>query len=124
MQKANAVHFQKGISVYPDRLVGIGAVIHNWIPEEWVAAVLGSKNPFGVGACDLDRRSHVCRHIRVIPIAEALWYKGAQLGAIFSFMMAVTNALRCTSMIMLRKAIKPKLLALFIAICMGIIIVG
>jgi uncharacterized membrane protein YraQ (UPF0718 family) len=104
--------------------VGIGAVIHNWIPEEWVAAVLGSKNPFGVVLATLIGVPMYADIFGVIPIAEALWYKGAQLGAILSFMMAVTT-LSLPSMIMLRKAIKPKLLALFIAICtVGIIIVG
>lgn len=104
--------------------VGIGAVIHNWIPEEWVATVLGSKNPFGVVLATLIGVPMYADIFGTIPIAEALFYKGAQLGAILSFMMAVTT-LSLPSMIMLRKAVKPKLLALFIAICtIGIIIVG
>ena len=90
--------------------VGIGAVIHNWIPESWIEAVLGVPmyaDIFGTS-----------------PVAEALLYKGAQLGTILSFMMAVTT-LSLPSLIMLRKAVKPKLLALFISICtIGIIIVG
>lgn len=104
--------------------VGIGAVIHNWIPGEWVAAVLGSKNPFGVVLATLVGVPMYADIFGTIPIAEALLYKGAQLGSILSFMMAVTT-LSLPSMIMLRKAVKPKLLALFIAICtVGIIIVG
>jgi uncharacterized membrane protein YraQ (UPF0718 family) len=104
--------------------VGIGAVIHNWIPEEWVATVLGSKNPFGVILATLIGVPMYADIFGTIPIAEALFYKGAQLGTILSFMMAVTT-LSLPSMIMLRKAVKPKLLALFIAICtIGIIIVG
>lgn len=104
--------------------VGIGAVIHNWIPEEWVATVLGSKNPFGVVLATLIGVPMYADIFGTIPIAEALLYKGAQLGSILSFMMAVTT-LSLPSMIMLRKAVKPKLLALFIAICtVGIIIVG
>ncbi len=104
--------------------VGIGAVIHNWIPEEWVATVLGSKNPFGVVLATLVGVPMYADIFGTIPIAEALLYKGAQLGSILSFMMAVTT-LSLPSMIMLRKAVKPKLLALFIAICtVGIIIVG
>lgn len=104
--------------------VGIGAVIHNWIPEQWVAAVLGSKNPFGVVLATLIGVPMYADIFGTIPIAESLFYKGAQLGTILSFMMAVT-ALSLPSMIMLRKAVKPKLLALFIAICtIGIIIVG
>ena len=104
--------------------VGIGAVIHNWIPEEWVATVLGSKNPFGVVLATLIGVPMYADIFGTIPIAEALFYKGAQLGTILSFMMAVTT-LSLPSMIMLRKAVKPKLLAVFIAICtIGIIIVG
>ncbi len=104
--------------------VGIGAVIHNWIPEEWVATVLGSKNPFGVVLATLIGIPMYGDIFGTIPIAEALLGKGALLGSILSFMMAVTT-LSLPSMIMLRKAVKPRLLALFIAICsVGIIIVG
>jgi len=104
--------------------VGIGAVIHNWIPEAWVVAVLGSKNPFGVVLATLVGVPMYADIFGTIPIAEALFYKGAQLGSILSFMMAVTT-LSLPSMVMLRKAVKPKLLALFIAICtVGIILVG
>ena len=112
--------------VVPYILIGvaIGAVIHNWIPEEWVAAVLGSKNPFGVVLATLVGVPMYADIFGTIPIAEALFYKGAQLGSILSFMMAVTT-LSLPSMIMLRKAVKPKLLALFIVICtVGIVIVG
>ena len=104
--------------------VGIGAVIHNWIPEEWVALVLGGNNPFGVILATLVGVPMYADIFGSIPIAEALLYKGAQLGTVLSFMMAVTT-LSLPSIIMLRKAVKPKLLALFIAICtIGIIIVG
>jgi uncharacterized membrane protein YraQ (UPF0718 family) len=104
--------------------VGIGAIIHNWIPEEWIALVLGSKNPFGVILATLIGVPMYADIFGTIPIAEALFYKGAQLGTILAFMMAVTT-LSLPSMIMLRKAVKPRLLALFIAICtVGIIIVG
>jgi len=104
--------------------VGVGAIIHNWIPEEWVATVLGSKNPFGVILATIIGVPMYADIFGTIPIAEALFYKGAQLGTVLSFMMAVTT-LSLPSMIMLRKAVKPKLLAVFIAICtIGIIIVG
>jgi len=104
--------------------VGIGAVIHNWIPEEWIAAVLGSKNPFGVVLATLIGVPMYADIFGTIPIAEALLGKGAQLGTILTFMMAVTT-LSLPSMVMLRKAVKPRLLALFISICtIGIIIVG
>ncbi len=104
--------------------VGIGAVIHNWIPQEWVAAVLGSRNPFGVVLATVIGVPMYGDIFGTIPIAEALLGKGALLGSILAFMMAVTT-LSLPSMIMLRKAVKPRLLALFIAICtVGIIIVG
>ncbi len=104
--------------------VGIGAVIHNWIPEAWIAAVLGSNNPFGVVLATLIGVPMYADIFGTIPIAEALLGKGALLGSILAFMMAVTT-LSLPSMIMLRKAVKPKLLALFIAICtVGIILVG
>lgn len=104
--------------------VGIGAVIHNWIPEAWISQILGSENPFGVIIATLVGVPMYADIFGSIPIAEALFYKGAQLGTVLSFMMAVTT-LSLPSMIMLRKAVKPKLLALFIVICtVGIIIVG
>jgi uncharacterized membrane protein YraQ (UPF0718 family) len=104
--------------------VGIGAVIHNWIPEEWIVTVLGNKNPFGVVLATLIGVPMYADIFGTIPIAEALFTKGAQLGSVLSFMMAVTT-LSLPSIIMLRKAVKPKLLALFIAICtVGIILVG
>lgn len=104
--------------------VGIGAVIHNWIPESWVETVLGSNNPFGVILATLVGIPMYADIFGTIPVAEALLAKGAQLGTILSFMMAVTT-LSLPSMIMLRKAVKPKLLALFIGVCTaGIILVG
>ena len=104
--------------------VGIGAIIHNWIPESWVEAVLGGSNPFGVVLATLAGIPMYADIFGAIPVAEALLYKGAQLGTILSFMMAVT-ALSLPSLILLRKAVKPKLLALFIGICTaGIILVG
>lgn len=104
--------------------VGIGAVIHNWIPESFVERVLGSGNPFGVVMATLIGIPMYADIFGSIPIAEALLYKGAQLGTVLSFMMAVTT-LSLPSMIMLSKAIKPKLMALFIVICtVGIIAVG
>lgn len=104
--------------------VGIGAVIHNWIPEAWVEMVLGSNNPFGVVLATLLGIPMYADIFGTIPVAEALLFKGAQLGTVLSFMMAVTT-LSLPSMIMLRKAVKPKLLATFIGICtVGIILVG
>lgn len=115
--------FQK---VFPYILVGVGvgAVIHNWIPEEWVQTVLGSRNPFGVVLATLVGVPMYADIFGTIPVAEALLAKGALLGTILSFMMAVTT-LSLPSLIMLRKAIKPQLLGTFIAICIiGIVLVG
>ena len=104
--------------------VGIGAFIHNWIPEEWIVSVLGSDNPFGViiaAICGIPMYADI---FGCIPIVEALPAKGAQLGVVLAFMMGVIT-LSLPSMIMLKKAIKAKLLGIFIAICtIGIILVG
>lgn len=104
--------------------VGIGALIHNWIPESWIETVLGSNNPLGVILATLVGIPMYADIFGTIPVAEALLSKGAQLGTVLSFMMAVTT-LSLPSLIMLRKAVKPKLLALFIGVCaIGIILVG
>ena len=104
--------------------VGIGAVIHNWIPEEWVVTALGGNNPFGVIIATICGIPMYADIFGTIPIAEALLGKGALLGVVLSFMMGVTT-LSLPSMIMLKKAVKAKLLGIFIAICSaGIIIVG
>ncbi len=104
--------------------VGIGAIIHNWIPEEFIVKLLGGDNPFGVIIATVAGVPMYADIFGTIPIAEALLAKGALLGVVLSFMMGVTT-LSLPSMIMLRKAVKPKLLGIFIAICtLGIIIVG
>ncbi len=104
--------------------VGIGAVIHNWIPAEFIVKLLGTGNPFGVIIAALAGIPMYADIFGTIPIAEALLAKGAQLGVVLSFMMGVTT-LSLPSMIMLRKAVKPKLLGIFVAICaIGIIVVG
>lgn len=104
--------------------VGIGAIIHNWIPEEIIVKILGANNPFGVIIATIAGVPMYADIFGTIPIAEALLAKGALLGVVLSFMMGVTT-LSLPSMIMLRKAVKPKLLWIFIAICtVGIILVG
>lgn len=104
--------------------VGIGAFIHNWIPEDFIVSVLGSGNPLGVVLATLCGVPMYADIFGTIPIAEALLAKGALLGVVLSFMMAVTT-LSLPSIIMLRKAVKPKLLGIFVGICsLGIIIVG
>lgn len=104
--------------------VGIGAIIHNWIPQEIIMKLLGSNNPFSVIIATIIGIPMYADIFGTIPIAEALYFKGAGLGVILSFMMGVT-ALSLPSMIMLRKVVKPKLLGIFVAIVtVGIIITG
>jgi len=104
--------------------VGIGAFIHNWIPKDIIVRFLGTGNPFGVIIATIIGVPMYADIFGCIPIAEALLAKGARLGVVLSFMMGVTT-LSLPSMIMLKKAIKPKLLGVFIAICtVGIIVVG
>ena len=104
--------------------VGIGALIHNWIPEAWVTSMLGSDNPFGVIIATLLGVPMYADIFGVIPIAEALLAKGALLGTVLAFMMSVTT-LSLPSLILLKKVVKMKLLFVFVIICIvGIIIVG
>ncbi|MDO4473801.1 MAG: permease [Eubacteriales bacterium] len=104
--------------------VGIGAIIHNWIPQDLIVRFLGNGNPFGVIIATIAGVPMYADIFGCIPIAEALLAKGARLGVVLSFMMGVTT-LSLPSMIMLKKAIKPKLLGVFAAICtVGIIVVG
>ncbi len=104
--------------------VGIGAVIHNWIPQSLIQRMLGGSNPLGVILAVLVGVPMYADIFGTIPVAEALLAKGAQLGTVVAFMMAVTT-LSLPSLIMLRKGVKPKLLALFVGICtVGIILVG
>ncbi len=117
---------QTARKVLPYVLVGValGAVIHNWIPEAFIVGLLGENNPFGVVLAALAGIPMYADIFGTIPIAEALLAKGAQLGVVLAFMMGVTT-LSLPSMIMLRKAVKPKLLGIFIAICtVGIMLVG
>jgi len=112
--------------VFPYILLGVavGAFIHNWIPERWVENVLGGRNPLGVILAVLAGTPMYADIFGTIPVAEALLGKGAQLGTILAFMMAVTT-LSLPSIIMLRKVMKPLLLGLFVGICvLGIILVG
>lgn len=104
--------------------VGIGAAIHNWIPESFIQTVLGKENPFAVVLATVIGAPIYADIFGVLPIAEALFSKGVPIGTLVSFMMAVTT-LSLPSLIMLSKVVKPKLLALFIGICMvGILLIG
>ena len=104
--------------------VGIGAVIHNYVPERFIQGILGNNNPFGVVIASIVGIPVYADIFGTIPIAEALLAKGAMLGTVISFMMAVTD-LSLPSIIMLRRVIKPRLLAVFVMTCAaGIIITG
>ncbi|MDT2463602.1 permease [Enterococcus avium] len=104
--------------------VGIGAAIHNWIPESFIQTVLGKDNPFAVVLATVIGAPIYADIFGVLPIAEALFSKGVPIGTLVSFMMAVTT-LSLPSLIMLSKVVEPKLLALFIGICMvGILLIG
>jgi uncharacterized membrane protein YraQ (UPF0718 family) len=104
--------------------VGIGSIIHNVIPAEWVENLLGSNSWYGVLVATLIGVPMYADIFGTLPIAEALYAKGAGLGTILSFMMSVT-ALSLPSLIMLRKAVKPKLLIAFIVVVViGIIVIG
>ncbi|WOL40438.1 permease [Pyramidobacter sp. YE332] len=104
--------------------VGIGALIHNWLPREFVVSLLGSGNPLAVVAATVVGIPMYADIFGTIPIAEALYAKGAGLGTVLSFMMAVT-ALSLPSLVMLRQAVKPRLLAVFTGIvALGIMAIG
>ena len=104
--------------------VAVGALIHNWIPQTWIEAILGGKNPFSVIIATIVGIPMYADIFSTIPIAEALHFKGVGIGTVLSFMMGVTT-LSLPSMIMLRKVVKPKLLGFFIGIVtVGIIIIG
>ena len=114
----------KKVAPYIPIGVGIGAFIHNWIPESWIVSILGTGNPFGVMIATIAGIPMYADIFGTIPIVKDLLAKGAQLGVVLSFVMSVTT-LSLSSMIMLRKAVKPKLLGIFILICIiGIILVG
>ena len=104
--------------------VAVGAIIHNWIPEDWIVSLLGRKNPLGVILAVFAGIPMYADIFGCISISESLLAKGALLGVVLSFMMAVTT-LSLPSLIMLKKAIKTKLLVTFVSICVaGIILVG
>lgn len=104
--------------------VGIGAAIHNWIPQSVVENVVGSNNPFAVLLATAIGIPMYADIFGTLPIAEALFGKGVGIGTVLSFMMAVT-ALSLPSIIMLSKVVKVKLLTIFVSIvAVGIIIIG
>lgn len=112
--------------VFPFILIGVavGALIHNWIPQDIIEAVLGDGNPLAVVLATLIGAPIYADIFGTIPIAEALFQKGVGLGTILAFMMSVT-VLSIPSLTMLSRVVKPKLLAAFVGICLvGMIISG
>lgn len=104
--------------------VGIGAAIHNWIPQEVITALIGQDKPYSVLLATIIGVPMYADIFGTLPIAEALVLKGVGLGTALSFMMAVT-ALSLPSIIMLKKVVKTKLLGIFIAVVtVGIIVIG
>lgn len=104
--------------------VGIGAAIHNWIPETIIEKILGNGNPFSVIIATFIGIPIYGDIFGTIPIAEALVAKGVGIGTVIAFMMGVTT-MSIPSLVMLSKVVKPKLLAVFVAIAViGIIFVG
>lgn len=104
--------------------VGIGAAIHNWIPQSVIERVVGGKNPFAVILATAVGIPMYADIFGTLPIAEALFFKGVGVGTVLSFMMAVT-ALSLPSIVMLRKVVKPKLLTIFVGIVsISIVIMG
>ncbi|MCI7767964.1 MAG: permease [Oscillospiraceae bacterium] len=104
--------------------VAVGSLIHYQLPGEWIEAILGSGNPLSPILASIIGIPMYADIFGTIPIAEALYYKGVGIGTVISFMMSVT-ALSLPSIIMLRKVVKPKLLAIFISlVTVGIILMG
>ena len=122
--KEDTIAIIKGVYKYVLIGVGIGALIHNWIPQEVILSVLGHENQFSVIIAAIIGIPMYADIFGTIPIAEALFMAGVPLGTILAFMMGVT-ALSLPSMIMLSKVVKPRLLCIFIGIVtIGIVITG
>ena len=122
--KNQVVSTVKKVAPYIFVGVAIGAAIHNLIPEHIVRSILGEQKWYAVPLATVVGVPMYADIFGTIPVAESLLAKGAGLGTILAFMMSVTT-ISFPSLVMLSKAIKKKLLAIFIGIvCMGIVIVG
>ena len=122
--KDQTVSTLKKVFLYIVAGVAVGAVIHNWVPEEWIENVLGRHDPFGVILATIVGVPVYADIFGIIPVSEALLGKGALLGTVLSFMMAGTT-LSVPSLVMLRRVVKPKLFSVFMGVCiLGIVIVG
>lgn len=132
MTRKDRIDFSKGqvkeifgqVWIYILLGVGVGAAIHNWIPQSFIEKILGSGNPFSVLIATFIGIPIYADIFGTIPIAEALVAKGVEIGTVLAFMMGVTT-LSLPSLVMLSKVVKPKLLAAFVAlVSIGIIIMG
>ena len=122
--KSDTVIIVKNVYKYVLMGVGIGAIIHNWVPKEFILAILGPDNPYGVLIATIIGIPIYADLFGALPIAEALYLAGVPSGTILALMMGIT-ALSLPSMIMLSNVLKPKLLGVFIGIVtIGIIIIG
>ncbi len=122
--KSDTVIIVKNVYKYVLMGVGIGAIIHNWVPKEFILAILGPDNPYGVLIATIIGIPIYGDLFGALPIAEALYLAGVPSGTILALMMGIT-ALSLPSMIMLSNVLKPKLLGVFIGIVtIGIIIIG
>ena len=122
--KDQTVSTLKKVFLYIVAGVAVGAVIHNWVPGEWIENVLGRHDPFGVILATIVGVPVYADIFGIIPVSEALLGKGALLGTVLSFMMAGTT-LSVPSLVMLRRVVKPKLFCVFMGVCiLGIVIVG
>ncbi len=122
--KTQVIDIIKRVWLYVLIGVGIGAVIHNWIPQSIIENVVGDNNPFAIILATVVGIPMYADIFGTLPIAEALFAKNVGIGTVLEFMMSVT-ALSLPSLILLSKVVKPKLLAIFTAIVsVGIIIIG
>ena len=122
--KSDTVIIVKNVYKYVLMGVGIGAIIHNWVPKEFILAILGPDNPYGVLIATIIGIPIYADLFGALPIAEALYLAGVPSGTILALMMGIT-ALSLPSMIMLSNVLKPKLLGVFIGIVtIGIVIIG
>ena len=122
--KSDTVIIVKNVYKYVLMGVGIGAIIHNWVPKEFILAILGPDNPYGVLIATIIGIPIYGDLFGALPIAEALYLAGVPSGTILALMMGIT-ALSLPSMIMLSNVLKPKFLGVFIGIVtIGIIIIG
>ena len=122
--KSDTVIIVKNVYKYVLMGVGIGAIIHNWVPKEFILAILGPDNPYGVLIATIIGIPIYGDLFGALPIAEALYLAGVPSGTILALMMGIT-ALSLPSMIMLSNVLKPKLLGVFIGIVtIGIVIIG